>query len=140
MRYPLKKEISMLRNSKAFSSFSTNDLTKTKAFYVNILGLDVVEEGEMGLRMNLSGGTVFIYPKVNHAPANFTVLNFSVDDIDKVADALAAKGVVLERYEGFEYDEKGICRNNDPEKGPAAIAWFKDPTENIISILQEEVK
>ncbi len=128
----------MLHNSKAFSSFSTNDLRKAKEFYGSILGLDVAEEGEMGLRINLtSGGTVFIYPKQNHEPATFTVLNFSVEDIDKAVDRLAAKGIGLEKYEGFEHDEKGICRNSNPKNGPAAIAWFKDPAGNVIAILQE---
>lgn len=128
----------MLRNNKAFSSFSANDIRKAKEFYGNFLGLNIAEEGEMGLVLHLSsGGIVFIYPKVDHEPATFTVLNFAVDDIDKATDELFAKGIKLERYEGFELDQKGILRNNDPKKGPTAIAWFKDPAGNIISILQE---
>lgn len=128
----------MLRNSKAFSSFSTNDLKKAKKFYGEVLGLEVAEE-EMDLRINLaSGGIIFIYPKENHEPATFTVLNFPVDNIDESVDDLVGKGVTFEQYEGFEQDEKGVCRNTDPGKGcPAAIAWFKDPAGNVISILQE---
>jgi predicted enzyme related to lactoylglutathione lyase len=127
-----------LDSSRAFSSFSTNDLEEAKSFYGEVLGMDIEEEGKMGLRINLSsGGIVFIYPKEDHEPATFTVLNFPVDDIDKSVDILIEKGISLERYEGFEQDEKGVFRNSDPGRGPAAIAWFKDPSGNVISILQE---
>lgn len=123
-------------SGKAFSSFSTNDLKKAKRFYGEVLGLDIREEGRMGLTVILSsGGRIFIYPKEDHEAATFTVLNFPVDDIDKSVDALIGKGIIFERYEGFEQDEKGIFRNSGP--GPAGIAWFKDPAGNVISVLQE---
>ena len=125
----------MLKNSKAFSSFSAADLSKSKDFYQDVLGLDI-EETEMGiLSIHLSGGgEVIIYPKPDHIPAAFTVLNFPVEDIDQAVDELISKGVVFEQYTGeIQTDEKGICRLGD---GPF-IAWFKDPAGNILSILQE---
>jgi len=89
----------------------------------------------MGLDLHLANGThVFLYPKDNHEPATYTVLNFPVDDIDAVVDALIEKGVSFEKYDGFEQDEKGIARSNDPAQGPS-IAWFKDPFGNILSVL-----
>ncbi|VEG92115.1 VOC family protein [Legionella spiritensis] len=127
----------MLKDSKIFSSFSADDLEKEKQFYGDTLELDVQEEKGMGLNIRLAnGGSVFIYPKENHEPATFTVLNFIVNDIDEAVDALVSKGVQFERYEGFEHDKKRICRSDDPSKGPS-IAWFKDPCGNILSILQE---
>ena len=129
----------MFGSSKAFSSFSTNNLEKTQEFYRNILGLNVAQEGDMALRINLaSGAIIFVYEKENHVPASFTILNFPVDDIDQAVDGLVNKGIKLERYEGFEQDNKGIMRTHDPKKGcPAAIAWFKDPAGNVLSIIQE---
>jgi len=128
----------MFNKCNAFSSFSTNNLIEAKNFYQHTLGLEVTEEGEMGLNISLfSGASIFIYPKENHEPATFTVLNFIVKDIDKAVESLNSKGIAMERYEGFEYDERGIYRNSNPEKGPAAIAWFKDPAGNVLSILQE---
>ncbi|WP_339877788.1 VOC family protein [uncultured Algoriphagus sp.] len=125
----------MLKNSKAFSSFSAADLPKSKDFYQDVLGLDI-EETEMGiLSIHLSGGgEVIIYLKPDHVPAAFTVLNFPVEDIDQAADELISKGVDFEQYTGeIQTDEKGICRTGD---GPL-IAWFRDPAGNILSILQE---
>jgi predicted enzyme related to lactoylglutathione lyase len=128
----------MLKDSQVFASFSTNDLKKTKDFYSETLGLNVTEEEGMGLRLNPGKSfMVFIYPKENHEPASFTVLNFKVDDIDTAADGLIAKGIRFETYESFEHDDKGIFRNENPENGPAAIAWFKDPAGNILSVIQE---
>ena len=121
----------MLRNSHAFSGFSTNDVAKAKAFYADTLGLDVVEEmGALRLRLE-GGGTVYIYPKDNHEPASFTVLNFPVTDIDAAVDGLTKAGVEFERYEGAGQDERGIAREYPPP-----IAWFKDPAGNILSVLQ----
>ncbi|GAA0879652.1 VOC family protein [Algoriphagus jejuensis] len=125
----------MLRKSKAFSGYSTDDINASKSFYRDILGLDV-EEDEMGiLAIHLTGGgEVIIYPKPNHVPATFTVLNFRVDDIDHAVDELTSKGVSFEQYGGpIKTDEKGICR----EGGGPLIAWFKDPAGNILSVLQE---
>ncbi len=125
----------MLRKSKAFSSFSVDDLSKAKIFYHEILELGV-EEDEMGfLSLHLDGGAdVIIYPKPDHAPATFTVLNFPVEDIDQTVDELISKGVKFEQYKDpIKTDEKGICRNG----GGPLIAWFKDPAGNILSVLEE---
>jgi predicted enzyme related to lactoylglutathione lyase len=122
----------MLKDSHAFSGFSTNDIAAARAFYADVLGLEVSED--MGL-LNLKfagGGRGIVYPKPNHEPATFTVLNFPVDDIEAAVDRLAAAGVTFERYEGQEQDKRGIAR--DPQ-GPA-IAWFKDPAGNILSVLE----
>jgi len=128
----------MLKDSKAFSSFSVDDIAKAKEFYGQTLGLDVTEAPE-GLSLHVAGGgEIFIYPKSNHIPATFTVLNFSVDDVDRVVDALTSVGVQFEQYDN-EYmhtDEKGVSRNDSPEMGPEAMAWFQDPAGNIISVLQ----
>jgi catechol 2,3-dioxygenase-like lactoylglutathione lyase family enzyme len=122
----------MFRESRAFAGFSSNDLAKSRDFYSKTLGLEVTEE--MGnLTLHLGGGsTVIVYPKPNHQPATFTVLNFPVADIEKAVDSLAKAGVNLERYDGFNQDERGIMR--DPEGPP--IAWFKDPAGNILSVLE----
>lgn len=127
----------MFKNSKAFSSFSVDDLAKAKRFYSETLGLDVKEEPGMGLNIHLdTGGNVFIYLKTNHEPATFTVLNFPVENIDQTVDELIKKGVKFEQYEGeIQTDEKGIFRSKDPGQGPT-IAWFKDPAGNIISVLR----
>jgi predicted enzyme related to lactoylglutathione lyase len=125
----------MFKDSKAFSTFSVNDLPRAKEFYGETLGLDVSDLPE-GLALNIAGGgKVFIYPKPNHAPASFTVLNFPVDDIDKAVDQLNSLGVSFEKYEGsIQTDAKGIHRG---DKGPT-IAWFKDPAGNILSVLEEK--
>lgn len=123
----------MFRDSKAFSSFSVNDLKRAKDFYGGILGLDVRDSPE-GVAIDLAGGgKLFLYPKPNHEPATFTVLNFRVDDVDKAVDGLAAKGVRFEQYDmpGLKTDAKGIARGNGP-----TIAWFKDPAGNILSVVQ----
>ncbi|WP_026969176.1 VOC family protein [Algoriphagus terrigena] len=125
----------MFKNSRAFSSYSVDDIVAAKSFYQEILGLDV-EEDEMGfLSIRLTGGgEVILYPRPNHLPATFTVLNFPVDDIGKAVDELISKGVTFEQYSGeIKTDEKGICR----EGGGPLIAWFKDLAGNILSVLQE---
>jgi predicted enzyme related to lactoylglutathione lyase len=123
----------MLRESKAFSGFAAPDTAKVKEFYGQILGLNVTEEHGL-LTLHLAGGNnVLIYPKADHVPATFTVLNFPVDDVDKAVDELSKRGVRFEKYEGPEIktDEKGIMRGNGP-----TIAWFKDPAGNILSVLE----
>ncbi|MCJ0873331.1 VOC family protein [Streptomyces sp. AP-93] len=127
----------MFADSKAFSGFSVDDLGKAKEFYGGTLGLRVTEEEDMPiLQLHLAGGAkVLVYPKENHQPASFTILNFPVDDIDKAVDELAARGVRFERYEGFEADDRGIVRPT--ERGMPSIAWFKDPAGNILSVLNE---
>jgi catechol 2,3-dioxygenase-like lactoylglutathione lyase family enzyme len=122
----------MLVNSHAFSGFSANDIPKAKEFYAQTLGLEVTEENGM-LTLHLAGGgKVLIYPKHNHQPASFTVLNFPVEDIGQAVDGLAGAGIRFERYEGSNQDERGIHRDSGPP-----IAWFKDPAGNILSVLQE---
>ena len=122
----------MLKDSRAVSSFSVDDVEAAKSFYGQTLGLDVREDMG-GLPITLAtGGEVFIYPKGDHEPATFTVLNFPVPDIEAVVDALTAQGVAFERYEGFEQDERGIAA---AAPGPR-IAWFKDPAGNILSLMQ----
>ena len=121
----------MLDYNGAFSGFSSDDVAKAKEFYSDTLGVDVTEENGM-LTLNLAGGgKVLIYPKENHEPASFTVLNFQVPDIDQAVDSLTKAGVQFERYEGASQDERGIQRQYGP-----AIAWFKDPAGNILSVLQ----
>ena len=123
----------MLQTRNAFSSFSVNDLKKASEFYGQTLGLKV-SESEMGLEIHPGDTDVFIYPKPNHTPAKFTVLNFLVDDIDKAVDELKQKGVSFEQYEGeIKTNEKGIHRNGGP-----SIAWFKDPAGNILSVVEKD--
>lgn len=125
----------MLKNNESFSSFSVDDIAAAKKFYGETLGLDV-EAMSMGLSLKLSGSKVFIYPKQDHQPATFTVLNFKVDSIDEAVDQLTAAGITFEQYGGhIETDGKGILRSDDPGHGPS-IAWFKDPAENVLSILE----
>ncbi|MCM5663056.1 VOC family protein [Galbibacter mesophilus] len=126
----------MLHKSNAFSSFSTDDIPKAKKFYKDILGLPV-DNGEMGtLTLHLQGGnTVTIYPKSNHQPATFTVLNFPVINIDNTVNDLLEKGVVFEHYKEPKTDSKGIYRGISFNAGPN-IAWFKDPAGNILSVLE----
>ena len=127
----------MFKDTKAFSGFSADDLNKAKEFYGQTLGLEisVTKEG-LDLQIN-GGGHVFIYPKPNHAPASFTVLNFPVDDIDSAVDQLRERGVQFESYDGdLKTDEKGIFRGGGQGSGPN-IAWFKDPAGNILSVLEE---
>ncbi|MFN2513080.1 MAG: VOC family protein [Pyrinomonadaceae bacterium] len=127
----------MLKASKAFGSFSVNDLNKAKEFYSQKLGLEVSETKEgLGLKIN-GGGEIFLYPKPNHTPATFTVLNFPVDDIEQAVDELGRRGVRFESYEGeMKTDKKGIFRGAASDEGPN-IAWFKDPAGNILSVLED---
>lgn len=128
---------SVLNFKEAFSSFSTDDVAKAKEFYAGILSLNVIESKE-GLEMRFeTGQSVFIYPKQDHQPATFTVLNLQVDDIDETVDVLASKGIDFEQYTGdIRTDDKGIFRGSEKGQGPD-IAWFKDPAGNIISVLKD---
>src|SRR6185295_7976400 len=131
---PARKTSTMFRESGAFASFSVNDLKQASAFYGKTLGLDVSETPE-GLQLNLADGfNVFLYPKPNHTPASFTVLNFVVNNIDEAVDELNSLGVRLEKYDQAEIrtDAKGIMRGNGPQ-----IAWFKDPAGNILSVVED---
>jgi catechol 2,3-dioxygenase-like lactoylglutathione lyase family enzyme len=123
----------MLRDSKAFSGFATDDLDAAQRFYGETLGLDVEvwDEGNL-LALHLAGGRdTLIYNKPDFVPATYTILNFPVDDVDGAVEELTARGVAFERYDGFDQDERGIARGNGP-----AIAWFKDPAGNILSVLE----
>jgi predicted enzyme related to lactoylglutathione lyase len=124
----------MFKNTPAFSGYSVDDIQKAENFYREMLDLDV-EETKQGLNLKLKGASVFLYPKNNHTPATFTVLNFAVEDIDAAVDELTAKGIAFERYEGMHQDEKGIARGKAAGMGPD-IAWFKDPAGNILSVLE----
>lgn len=127
----------MLKSQSAFSGFSVNDTDKAKQFYTQTLGLELEDE-TMGLRFRLpGGGALFIYTKNDHQPANFTVLNFIVEDIDTAVDELTGLGVSFEHYDNMpgEQDGKGILRGRSVSQGPD-IAWFKDPSGNILSVLQ----
>jgi catechol 2,3-dioxygenase-like lactoylglutathione lyase family enzyme len=125
----------MFKPASAFSGFSVDDLAKARAFYADTLGLQVDDEG-VGLRLHLPGASaVFAYPKNDHQPATFTVLNFEVDNIDEAVDDLRAKGVEFEVYDEISADQKGIARGLATHQGPD-IAWFRDPAGNILSVLQ----
>jgi len=123
----------MLRDTKAFSGFAVPDIAAAKAFYGDTLGLNLTEEHGM-LTLHLAGGRdTIVYPKPDHEPATYTILNFPVDDIESAVDELTAKGVEFQKYEGedFATDAKGIMRQGGP-----LIAWFTDPAGNILSVLQ----
>jgi catechol 2,3-dioxygenase-like lactoylglutathione lyase family enzyme len=129
-RVPIGLEDKMLKDSKAFSGFAVDDLPAAKTFYTETLGLDVTEENGL-LRLQLAGGNaVLVYPKPQHTPAEYTVLNFPVDDIDAAAKELTDRGITFERYSD-QHDGLGIYRGQGP-----LIAWFKDPAGNILSIIQ----
>jgi catechol 2,3-dioxygenase-like lactoylglutathione lyase family enzyme len=131
----------MFKGTKAFSSFSVDDMKKAKAFYAETLGLDVNEVPE-GLELHLAGGgvPVFIYHSTDYHAPEHTVLNFIVDDVDEAVDKLGMRGVRMEHYDlpDIKTDAKGILRNDTGGMGPKAIAWFKDPAGHILSVLQEK--
>ena len=123
----------MINGDYAFSGFSVNDIQKAKEFYSRVVGLEVTEE-DGALRLSIGGGkTIFVYPKDDHVPATYTILNFPVDDIDKAVEALVQAGVKFEHYDMT--DEKGIARGAASGNGPD-IAWFKDPAGNFLSVLK----
>jgi catechol 2,3-dioxygenase-like lactoylglutathione lyase family enzyme len=125
----------MLTSVNAFSGLGVHSLAAAKEFYGGKLGL-AVDEGPAGLTIHLPGGGVlFAYESMNYSPASSTALNFEVDDIDAAAAELRGAGIELERYEGFEHDGMGIVRGRQARRGPD-IGWFRDPSGNIISILQ----
>jgi catechol 2,3-dioxygenase-like lactoylglutathione lyase family enzyme len=128
----------MFKNSKAFSSFSVDDLEKAKRFYAETLGLEVKEVPE-GLELHVAGSTpIFVYPSSDYTAPKHTVLNFPVDDIDAAVDELERRDVRMEQYDMAEMktDERGIVRGDESDSGPRAIAWFKDPAGHVLSVLQ----
>ena len=123
----------MFEHSKAFSGFAVNDTTAAKDFYANVLGLNVTQETNGFLHLHIDGTRdILVYPKPNHTPATYTILNFPTDDIERDVDALVAKGVTFERYTGSKQDERGINRCDGP-----LIAWFTDPAGNVMSVVQD---
>jgi predicted enzyme related to lactoylglutathione lyase len=121
----------MFGTTRAFSGFAVSDLDQAKRFYAETLGIDTSEQNGL-LTLHIAGGRdTLVYPKPDHTPATYTILNFVVDDIDAAVEDLSARGVQLLRYDGFDQDEKGISRT-----GPD-IAWFTDPAGNILSVLQD---
>jgi catechol 2,3-dioxygenase-like lactoylglutathione lyase family enzyme len=124
----------VLADTKAFSGFAVDDLAKARKFYGETLGLrtSVLDEENGLMSLHLAGDRdTLVYQKPEFRPADYTILNFAVDDIDHTVDELAARGVRFERYDGFEQDDKGISR------GHPLIAWFKDPAGNVLSVLEE---
>jgi predicted enzyme related to lactoylglutathione lyase len=125
----------MFENTRAFSGFSVDDVSRARKFYGETLGLKVSEENGL-LTLHLAGDRdTLVYPKgKEHTPASFTILNFPVDDIETTVDELTRRGVEFERYPGTETatDDKGIFRGGGP-----LIAWFKDPAGNILSVIQQ---
>jgi len=124
----------MFKTSKAFSGFSVNDIPKARQFYGQTLGLEVSEdEGMLVIHLG-SGATVLAYPKPNHTPASFTILNFPVDDVERAVRALKERGVRFENYREGPYrtDDQGIHRGDE---GPV-VAWFTDPAGNILSVVE----
>ena len=123
----------MFRDTKAFSGFSVDDVARAREFYGDTLGLETSEEHGI-LTLHIAGGReVIVYPKDDHEPATFTILNFPVDDIEAAVDALSERGVSFERYEQMasDFDERGIFRGGGP-----LIAWFKDPAGNVLSVIK----
>ena len=122
----------MLGDAKAFSGFAVDDLERAREFYGETLGVRTSEENGL-MTLHLAGGRdTLVYPKPDLKPANYTILNFLVDDIDRAVDELAARGVTFQRYEGFDQDDRGIARGDGPN-----IAWFEDPAGNVLSVLEE---
>ena len=129
------KSDAVLTDAKVFQSFSVDDLGKARSFYQDTLGLDVVERPE-GLEVEVgSGSKIFVYPKPDHQPATFTILNFSVDNVDEAVDRLTSTGIKFEQYDlpDIKTDARGIARDT----GGPAIAWFKDPAGNILSVCEQ---
>ena len=125
----------MFGETRAFSSFAVDDVAAARKFYGETLGVrtTVLDEGAGLLALHLAGGRdTIVYRKPDFEPATYTILNFEVDDVDAAVDALTARGVTFERYEGFDQDDKAIARGPGPD-----IAWFKDPAGNILAVLTQ---
>ena len=120
----------MIDTGKAFSGFSVDDVSAAREFYEKTLGVTVTEQNGM-LQLTVAGGAqMLVYPKPNHEPASFTILNFPVPDVEAAVDELTSRGVSFLRYEGFDQDDKGIFRGGGP-----LIAWFNDPAGNVLSVV-----
>ena len=122
----------MFEHTRAYSGFAVDDIQKAKQFYGETLGIRVSEQNGM-LTLHLAGDRdTLVYPKEDHTPATFTILNFPVEDVDRAVEELTARGVRFERYQGFDQYEKGVFRGGGP-----LIAWFKDPAGNILSVIEQ---
>lgn len=127
----------MFKPLQTYNGFSINDLAAAKQFYSEVLALQVTEEGP-GMRIqHVAGGSAIAYVKDDHEPASYTVMNLEVENIDEAVADLREAGVQFERYDGMQQDEEGIMRGLSSGEGPD-IAWFKDPSGNILSVLQEQ--
>jgi catechol 2,3-dioxygenase-like lactoylglutathione lyase family enzyme len=121
----------MFSDTRAFSGFAVPDIDQARTFYGETLGLRVSQEHGL-LTLHIAGGhDIVVYPKPDHVPATYTILNFPVDDVEAAVDALSGRGVSFERYDGIDQDDKGILRSEGPP-----IAWFRDPAGNILSVIQ----
>ena len=121
----------MFKDTKVFSGFSAPDIDAARAFYADTLGIETSDDNGM-LILHLAGGRdTLVYPKPNHEPATYTILNFEVDDIEATVDELLERGVDMEIYDGFDQDERGIARDAGPP-----IAWFRDPAGNILAVIE----
>jgi catechol 2,3-dioxygenase-like lactoylglutathione lyase family enzyme len=122
----------MFKDSRPYSGFAVDDIPAAKDFYGAKLGLDVRESHDQ-LEIHLpTGARILIYPKPDHVPATYTILNFPVDSVERAVDNLKQAGVTMEAYAGLT-DERGIHRGDGP-----TIAWFKDPAGNILSVLEDD--
>jgi catechol 2,3-dioxygenase-like lactoylglutathione lyase family enzyme len=124
--------MTMFDSSSAFSGFAVDDVPKARQFYEETLGMTVTEANGMLQLTVANGAQVLVYPKPNHEPATFTILNFPVADVPAAVDDLVARGVTFQRYDGFEQDEKGIFHGGGP-----LIAWFSDPAGNVLSVVEQ---
>jgi predicted enzyme related to lactoylglutathione lyase len=123
----------MFKDTKAYSGFAVDDVAAAERFYGEVLGIATsVEHGILTLGLDGGARPTIAYPKPGHVPAEYTILNFPVDDIDAAVDALVERGVEILRYDGLEQDERGIMRAGGP-----FIAWFADPAGNVLAVLQE---
>jgi catechol 2,3-dioxygenase-like lactoylglutathione lyase family enzyme len=123
----------MFKDTKAFSGFAVPDIAAAEAFYRDTLGVETsTEHGLLTLHLAAGERPTLVYPKPDHTPADYTILNFPVEDIDAAVDALTERGVTMERYDGMPQDERGIMREGGPY-----IAWFTDPAGNVLSVLQD---
>jgi len=133
-----QKNKSVFKLDESFTSFSVKDVDAAKKFYKDKLGIDVSDQKESGLSLTLGDQSIYLYPKEDHKPATFTVLNIAVTDIDAAVDELTSRGIEFESYGGdIATDDKGIFRGGDKGMGPN-IAWFKDPSGNILSVIENE--
>ena len=123
----------MFADTRAFSGFAVDDVARAREFYERTLGIRTSEANGL-LTLHLAGDRpTLVYPRPGHRPADYTILNFPVDDVERAVDELTARGVAMERYDGFDQDDKGISR----AAGGPPIAWFKDPAGNVLSVIEQ---